>query len=71
MLVNDSAEPLKNRAVREIFPPGSTFKLVTAAAALEAGYNPSSTVASPTSYQAPGSSHGIGNSTDCGGTEPP
>ena len=69
MLVNDSAEPLKNRAVREIFPPGSTFKLVTAAAALEAGYNPSSTVASPTSYQAPGSSHGIGNSTDCGGTE--
>ena len=42
---------------------------MTAAAALEAGYNPSSTVASPTSYQAPGSSHGIGNSTDCGGTE--
>ena len=68
-LVDNPEEPLKNRAIREIFPPGSTFKLVTAAAALEAGYNPSSTVASPTNYQAPGSTHSIGNSTDCGGTE--
>jgi len=34
-LLNNSEEPLKNRAVREVFPPGSTFKLVTSAAALE------------------------------------
>ncbi len=68
-LLNAPDEPLKNRAVREIFPPGSTFKLVTAAAALESGYTPSTTVDSPTSYRLPGSSHSVGNSTNCGGTE--
>jgi peptidoglycan glycosyltransferase len=31
------ANPIKNRAVQEIYPPGSTFKVVVAAAGLEAG----------------------------------
>ncbi|WP_016700089.1 peptidoglycan D,D-transpeptidase FtsI family protein [Actinoalloteichus spitiensis] len=30
--------PMQNRAIREIQPPGSTFKLITAAAALENGW---------------------------------
>lgn len=34
--------PLVSRAIDDIFPPGSTFKLVTASAALQNGYGPDS-----------------------------
>ncbi|WP_018547683.1 peptidoglycan D,D-transpeptidase FtsI family protein [Streptomyces sp. LaPpAH-108] len=34
---NDSSDPMLNRALRETYPPGSTFKVVTAAAALQNG----------------------------------
>ncbi len=67
-LLNAPDEPLKNRAVREVFPPGSTFKLVTAAAALESGMLPSSELDAPQSLQLPNSSRSMGNSTNCGGT---
>ncbi|GGU78240.1 penicillin-binding protein [Streptomyces albospinus] len=36
-LDRDPAKPMNNRALREIYPPGSTFKILTAAAALEHG----------------------------------
>ncbi|MEV8516125.1 penicillin-binding protein 2 [Dactylosporangium sp. NPDC051484] len=35
-LNNDPAKPLLNRAVSEVFPPGSTFKIITSAAAMTA-----------------------------------
>lgn len=36
-LLNDETKPLSNKAVAGQYPPGSTFKMVTALAALEAG----------------------------------
>ncbi len=36
-LLNDERAPLLNRAADGIYPPGSTFKIATAAAALDAG----------------------------------
>lgn len=43
-LVNDEDNPMRDRSREEIYAPGSTFKLVTAAAALANGYNPGSQV---------------------------
>lgn len=44
-LLNDPRKPLLNKAVQGQFPPGSTFKMVVAMAAIEAGVvDPSDTV---------------------------
>ncbi len=38
----DPQKPMLSKAESELYPPGSTFKIVTAAAALENGYGPNS-----------------------------
>lgn len=43
-LETQKPSPLNNTAIESPLPPGSTFKLVTAAAALADGYNPTSKV---------------------------
>jgi peptidoglycan glycosyltransferase len=44
-LVGNDQDPMTNRSTQALYPPGSTFKLVTAAAAIESGqYDPDSRV---------------------------
>jgi len=67
-LGDDPDQPLRNRAAREIFPPGSTFKLVVSAAALDAGMGADVQLDAPDSITLPGSTAVLGNAGSCGGT---
>ncbi len=46
-LMNDEAAPLTHKAISGQYPPGSTFKMVTSLAALEAGISPKFTAYCP------------------------
>ncbi len=50
-LNNDPRKPLNNKAISAIYPPGSTFKLMVALAALESGVNPKHRVTCNGYYQ--------------------
>ena len=56
-----SEEDRRNAALRETYPPGSTFKIVTAAAALEDGVSPGETFEDPQTYTPPQTTRGIPN----------
>lgn len=71
-LRDDPDQPLADRAIARRFAPGSTFKVVVAAAALERGLSPSTAFEDGSSYTPPQTSRPIRNfgGGDCvsGGT---
>ncbi len=60
-LNKDPGKPLLNRAAGELYPPGSTFKIITAAAALENGLSPDTTRKNEHTYTPPQTSRAIQN----------
>jgi peptidoglycan glycosyltransferase len=62
-LAADPGNPLLNRAVSETFPPGSAFKVIMAAAALENGLTPDSMIPGGVTYTAPDTTVPIKNAS--------
>jgi peptidoglycan glycosyltransferase len=70
-LIAPQAQNFISRSTQSIYPPGSTFKLVTAAAALSNGYTPDSMVRGGAALPLPQTTHVLHNEngSDCGGDQ--
>ncbi|MDY6998508.1 MAG: D,D-transpeptidase PbpA [Actinomycetota bacterium] len=70
-LRDDPASPLVNRAISETYPPGSTFKVLTTAAALQAGATPDTQLTAQADIPLPDSTATLENygGRPCGGGE--
>ncbi|MCA2212792.1 penicillin-binding transpeptidase domain-containing protein [Jidongwangia harbinensis] len=62
-LNDDRDKPLLNRGIADTKPPGSTYKVLIAAAALQAGRTPETSIKAGPSYTAPGTGTPIRNSS--------
>ncbi|MQA94296.1 MAG: penicillin-binding protein 2 [Streptosporangiales bacterium] len=71
-LNDDPDQPMLNRAINQTYPPGSTFKVVTAAAGLADGMSPDDKIPAPNRLKLPLSSSTIGNfgGASCNGGSP-
>jgi penicillin-binding protein A len=67
---NKSLKPVVNKVLSDTFAPGSSFKALIAASALENGINKDTTVPAPSTYLLPGTRTALPNSHEggaCGG----
>jgi len=70
-LTKDKTQPMLNRGTQQTLPPGSTFKLITAAAALDKlGLEPDDMIQAGKTLTFPGITYTLGNEggSNCGGT---
>lgn len=68
-LTKDKSQPMLNRTIQNTYPPGSTFKVVTSAAALGTGnYSADSVVPAPNTYKPPQTTRSMQNDSgeSCG-----